>query len=93
MRGKDPRRPADINPGAAQIEPVILKCLEKDPAKRYQPVLELQKELGLLLRRNYSEQLTMSVSTHDFRKSAFYCGDLVMINLLTGDIATAYKYL
>ena len=35
----------------------------------------------------------MSVSTHDFRKSAFYCADLVMINLLTGDIATAYNYL
>lgn len=91
MRKKDPRLPADINPGAAQIEPGITKCLEKDPAKRYQSVLELQKELGLLLRRNYSEQLTMSVSIHDFRKSAFYCGDLVMINLLTGDIATAYK--
>jgi len=90
---KDPRRPAEINPGAALIEPVITKCLEKDPVKRYPSVLELQKALGLLLRRNYAEQLTMSVSTHDFRKSAFYCGDLVMINLLTGDIATAYKYL
>ena len=90
---KDPRRPSEINPGAAQIEPVILKCLEKDPAKRYQSVLELQIGLGFLLRKNYAEQLTMSVSTNDFRKSAFYCGDLVMINLLTGDIATAYKYL
>jgi tetratricopeptide (TPR) repeat protein/serine/threonine protein kinase len=90
---KDPLRPSVVNPDSKQIEPVILKCLEKDPAKRYQSVLELQKDLGLLLRKNYAEQLTMSVSTHDFRKSAFYCGDLVMINLLTGDIATAYKYL
>jgi outer membrane protein assembly factor BamB/serine/threonine protein kinase len=90
---KDPRRPADINPGAMQIEPVILKCLHKDPAERYQSVLELQKDLGFLLRKNYVEQLTMSVSSHDLRKSAFYCGDLVMINLLTGDIVTAYKYL
>ena len=90
---KDPRLPSEVNPDAKQIEPVVLKCLKKNPAKRYQSVLELQKELGLILRKNYTEQLTMSVSTHDFRKSAFYCGDLVMVNLLTGDIATAYKYL
>ena len=67
--------------------------VNKDPAERYQSVLELQKDLGLLLMKNYAEQLTMSVSSHDLRKSAFYCGDLVMVNLLTGDIATAYKYL
>ena len=35
----------------------------------------------------------MSVTANDLRRSASYCGDLIMINLLTGDIPTAYKYL
>ena len=89
---KDPMRPSGINPAAGLVEPIIIKCLEKDPNKRYPSVLELQKALALVLRKNYTDQLAMSVSAHDFNKSAFYCGDLVMVNLLTGDITTAYKY-
>jgi serine/threonine protein kinase len=89
---KNPKTPSQINPATSDIESVIQKCLEKDPAKRYQSVLELQKALGQYLRINYAESLKMSVSAHDFRKSAYYCGDLVLINLVTGDIATAYKF-
>ena len=70
-----------------------MKCLQKDPARRYQSVLEMQKDLALYLRENYAELLKTSVSVQDYNRSAFYCGDLVMINLLTGDIPTAYKYL
>jgi hypothetical protein len=35
----------------------------------------------------------MSVTAHDNNRSAYYCGDLVLINLITGDITSAYKYL
>jgi serine/threonine protein kinase len=90
---KEPEPPGGIRAEAKTIEPVIMKCLEKDPVKRYQPVLELQKALGLFIRANYSESLKMSVTANDFRRSAFYCGDLVLINLQTGDIATAYRYI
>ena len=70
-----------------------MKCLQKDPAKRYQSVLELQKDLAMYLRENYTELLKTSLSAQDYNRSAYYCGDLVMINMLTGDIPTAYKYL
>ncbi len=90
---KDPKRPSEITPDAHVIDVVVMKCLQKDPAKRYQSVLELQKNLALYLRENYADLLKTSVTVQDYSRSAFYCGDLVMINMLTGDIQTAYKYL
>jgi len=90
---KDPTRPGEIKPDAKVIDDVVMKCLQKNPAKRYQSVLELQKDLALYLRENYTELLKTSITANDYTRSAYYCGDLVMINMLTGDIPTAYKYL
>ncbi len=90
---KDPQRPSEIQPDAKAMDDVVMKCLQKDPAKRYQSVLELQKDLAMYLRKNYAELLKTSVSGKDYNRSAYYCSDLVMINMLTGDIATSYKYL
>ena len=90
---KDPKSPVEINPETKVLESVVMKCLQKDPAKRYQSVLELQKDLGMYLRENYSELLKTSVSVQDYNRSSYYCGDLVMVNLLTGDTKSAYKYL
>ena len=90
---RNPQSPTVINPSLHDVEAMIIKCLEKDPDKRYQSVLELQKALEILLQKNYAKQLKMSAITHDFRKSAIYCGDLVMFNLMTGDIVKADLYL
>ncbi len=90
---KDPIPPRELKPESQVIDPVVMKCLQKDPAKRYQSVFELQKDLATYLRKNYAELLKMSLSVQDYNRSAYYCGDLVMINLLTGDIAMSYKYL
>jgi serine/threonine protein kinase len=90
---KDPKHPGDIIPDAKVIDGVVMRCLQKDPNKRYQSVLELQIDLARYLRENYTELLKTSVTAHDNNRSAFYCGDLVIINLLTGDIPNAYKYL
>jgi serine/threonine protein kinase len=90
---KDPIPPGELKPDAKVIDAVVMKCLQKDPKNRYQSVIELQKDLGIYLRKNYAELLKTSVSVQDSTRSAYYCGDLIMINLLTGDIPTAYKYL
>ena len=34
-----------------------------------------------------------SITAKDYNQSAYYCGDLVLINLITGDLSTSYKYL
>ena len=68
------------------MDSIVMKCLQKDPSKRYQSVLELQKDLATYLRRNYTELLKISVTAKDYNQSAYYCGDLVLINLLTGDL-------
>ncbi len=90
---KNPIMPSVITPTSQDVESIIMKCLEKNPVRRYQSVLELQKDLALYLRLTYTESLKTSVSVQDYTRSAYYCGDLVMINLLTGDMKSAYKYL
>jgi outer membrane protein assembly factor BamB len=90
---KDPQGPGEIKPESKMIESVVMKCLQKEPERRYQSVLELQKDLAMFLRQNYADLLSTSVTAQDYSKSAYFCGDLVMISMVTGDIATAYKYL
>jgi serine/threonine protein kinase len=90
---KDPQVPGEIKSGAKTIESVVMKCLQKEPEKRYQSVLELQKDLAIFLRQNYAGLLSNSVAAQDYSKSAYFCGDLVMISMVTGDIGAAYKYL
>jgi len=90
---KDPEHLGELIPDSQAMDAVVMKCLQKNPAKRYQSVLELQKDLAMYLRSNYTELLKTSVTAHDNNRSAYYCGDLVLINLLTGDIPASYKYL
>ena len=93
IASKNPQPPSSINPASHDVESMIMKCLEKNPSKRYQSVLEFQKDLALYLRITYTESLKISVTANDLRRSAYYCGDLVMVNLLIGDMVSAYKYL
>ena len=90
---KNPTKPSVISQSSKDVESIIMKCLEKKPGKRYQSVLALQKDLALYMRVTYTELLKTSVSVQDYSRSAFYCGDLVMVNLLTGDMKSAYKYI
>jgi len=89
---RDPQPPGDINPEAKKIEPVILRCMEKDPAKRYQSVADLQKDLAAFLKIDYKESLRMSIGAKNLRQSAEYCSKLLLANLKSGDLHEAYKY-
>jgi len=84
--------PSELNPNAKQIEPIISLCLQKDPNKRFQAVGALQTALGMYLRKNYAEMFRQSVSVKDIRRSAYYVGDLIIVNLIIGDLNAAYKY-
>ncbi|MBN8246936.1 MAG: protein kinase, partial [Verrucomicrobia bacterium] len=46
VREREPIRPGDLEPGIDRdLETVVLKCLEKDPAARYGTALELAEDL------------------------------------------------
>jgi len=90
---KDPILPGEIQSDAKVIDAVVMKCLQKDPANRYQSVLELQKDLAMYLRKNYAELLKTSETIQDYNQSTYLTGELIMVNMLTGDIVASYKYL
>jgi len=89
---KVPVDPGDLNPEAKKIEKIILRCLEKDPNKRYQSVAVLQKDLASFLNLDYKESLRMSTGAKNLRQSADYCSRLLLANLKSGDLKEAYKY-
>jgi serine/threonine protein kinase len=89
---KVPQPPGDLNPDAKRIEGIILRCIEKDPANRYQSVTVLQKDLADFLKIDYKESLRMSIGAKNLRQSAEYCGKLLLANLKSGDLREAYKY-
>ena len=89
---KAPERPGAVNPDAQPLDGIILKCLEKDSARRYQSVADLQKDLAAYLKISYLGSLKDSIQLNDLSRSAYYCGDLVLISMKIGDLAAAYKY-
>ncbi len=91
IMSRDPVKPTDLNPDAKELEPVILRCLEKDPAKRFGSVTELQRVLAFYLKVTYTEALKVSQGSDD-RKSTYLCGELLIIHLDSGELPKALLY-
>jgi hypothetical protein len=90
---ENPIKPTEINPQIdKEIENIILKCLNKKPEDRYQSILELQRDLAKYLQISFKEELKKSLSINDFSRSAYYCGDLLLVCLKINDGVNAYKY-
>ena len=89
---KTPERPGAVHSGAQPLDAIILRCLEKQPRQRYRSVADLQSDLAAYLKMNYAESLKESIQVNDLHRSAYYCGDLVLISMKTGNLVDAYKY-
>lgn len=89
---QQPEQPSKLNPECEEVESIIRKCLQKNPEERYQSVKELQQDLANFLGVKYKESLKLSKSRNDMNRSAYYCGELLILNLRTGEITSAYKF-
>ncbi len=87
---ENPDIPSSCNPSCADLDDIIMKCLEKKPADRYQNMQEFQADLASYLKLEYSNSLNMSAG--DLKRSCIYCGDLLLINAKIGDAESALKY-
>ncbi len=87
-----PERPSEINPDAEPLDDIIMRCLAKRKEERYESTAELQGELALFLGMEYRRNLKKSAGDRDLSRSAYYAGELLLVNLKIGDLAGAYKY-
>jgi len=68
--------PSKVNPEAIDIEPIVLKCLQKKKEDRYQSIAELQSDLASFLGVDFKKSLTLSRNQLEKIK---LCSDLVEI--------------
>jgi hypothetical protein len=86
----EPKKPSQIKAEAIAVEPIIMKCLNKDMKQRYQAVSEMQKDLAEYLKIEFKESLGKSQG--DMKRSRYYCAELCLVHLMIGDLGGALKY-
>ncbi len=86
----EPKQASIINPAAKDLDPVIMKCLQKEMSDRYQDMAEIQKDLAEYLQLEYKDSLSKSMG--DISRSGYYCAELCLVYLMREDLAEALKY-
>lgn len=83
LLNQDPVAPRNLNPSIPlELETVCLKCLQKDPAKRYSSAQELSDDLGRWLRGDPIMARPMSLaekSARWIRKHPAACGSALVV--------------
>ncbi|MCL0058896.1 serine/threonine protein kinase, partial [Dehalococcoidia bacterium] len=73
------------------VEPIIMKCLQKRKEDRYQSAAELQRALAGYLKAQLTESLKKSRG--DLTRSRLFCTDLVLLAAKYGDYTEMLKNL
>jgi len=84
--------PSKINSEFEKADSIIQKCLQKEKSKRYKNIEELQRDLAKILKIEYKNSLKKSQDIKNFSKSAYYCGELLVVNLKISKKKDAYKF-
>jgi len=84
--------PSESNKDAEKVNDIIIKCLQKEKSKRYKNIDELQKDLAKVLKIEYKNSLKKSQDIKNLSKSAYFCGELLIVNMKIGEKKDAYKY-
>lgn len=65
---KDPKKPSEINPLASEVEPIIMKCLNKVKSERYSSMDELIKDLEKIKPEEFKDETILFDQDTDKKK-------------------------
>jgi hypothetical protein len=84
--------PSEYNQDAVKVDDIIKKCLQKEKPKRYKNIDRLQIDLAKVLNIEYVTKIKECQDVNDQSKSAYFCGELLLVKMKIGDKQDAYKH-
>jgi len=88
--GKEPIPPSTINPEAKLVEPIIMKMLAKDKAKRYGTVEQLQNDLLKVFMEILPTKTEFTTATKNIRLVEYF-KYMFIAYLRAGNLENAYR--
>lgn len=92
IRSESPVSPSQINPLMKDLDPIILKCLEKSPERRYHSAEELLKDLHPMISIIKPDTDASPAPVRD-KHSIYIIGEGLKKALKDSDLREAYKHL